>query len=68
MHARTDAQLKKRSNMAGVHRPNENLDSIFRSHPSAFSELLFAKHKRAIFSIDLDGLAFANFAFENVDA
>src|SRR4029453_3064039 len=35
---------------------------------SYFPELFFLKFERTVFCIDVDGLAFADFAFENIDA
>ena len=33
-----------------------------------FSQLFFAKFERPVFGVHADGLAFADFSFENVDA
>jgi hypothetical protein len=46
----------------GVHQKDENQTSI-----RCFSQLFFLKFERAVFGIDVHGLAFADFALEDVD-
>src|SRR5206468_5705281 len=48
---------------------NVSLTKETRIKPSCqFSQLFFPKFELAVFDIDVDGLAFADFAFENIDA